>query len=335
MPRRTVRVRTARRRTQHAVVRAGPPLFDHGVAVPSDSGAGEDAPSTGQDAGEDSASPRGDRRRARRGDRRRARRGDRRRGGCGERRCREDAEKTREKMAAPTPPTARARTPAAIRAQLREPGEIGGSPLNANTIATTATGGVGLTPMDGAGNNRFCDAGRSERPSATRPMSSASPTMHPFRGDGSDDSARAARVEQPSNVLNTVIVPLASQTTFAYQRAARPVRAVSDIVRPAGGNGGSTLGYTFTYATGSPATTVVAIPDSCIPGALPGGEYTLGSSSRVNGGTTLQPENDGLQCNIYAINLNPDPTPAAGRRLRSPARRAPRNYLVFFGATAS
>jgi hypothetical protein len=103
------------------------------------------------------------------------------------------------------------------------------------------------------------------------------------------------------------------------------------IYATSGGNGSSKLKVTLTYAMGTPLTvsSAVAVPDWCVPGALPAGEYTLASAERVKLPTSL----DTTLCNIYAIDLNPD----VARTLTKVAfvdQGTSGDYVVFYGATA-
>ena len=211
------------------------------------------------------------------------------------------------------------------------PVQIGGIPFNANTIVTTATGGAPLAPMDNPGNdNDFAtQAEASALSDASNVIGLANNASFP--GDGSNIPPVQLGWSNTSNVLNSVVVPVASQTTFEF--SVPPAQYQQFQIYATGANGGSTLSYTFTYSTGSPATTTVAIPDWCFPGTLASGEYMLGSSSRVNAGASLT-DSDGLQCNIYAIDLNPDPTRVLTEASFTGPATTANKFLVFYGATA-
>jgi hypothetical protein len=209
------------------------------------------------------------------------------------------------------------------------PVQISGIPFNANTVVTTATGGVALTAMDGAGDNN--DFATASEATALGAMGLGLADDAFYAGNGSTIPAVQLSWTNTSNVLNTIFManPFTTATSFSV-----PAGQYEQLqIYATGGNGGSTLNYTLTYATGAPTTASVPIPDWCVPGTLATGTFTLGSASRVNAGTTLTDGTGGFECNVYAINLNPD----SGRALTQVSftdSGGTGTYLVFFGATA-
>ena len=100
-----------------------------------------------------------------------------------------------------------------------------------------------------------------------------------------------------------------------------------------GGNGGSTINYTLTYADSSTSSSTLALPDWCL-GTLGGGQYALVGVYRVQNGDALNGENPQDICNIYALDLNPDTGKALSSVTFADTGGSSTTYLVFYGATA-
>jgi hypothetical protein len=127
------------------------------------------------------------------------------------------------------------------------------------------------------------------------------------------------------NVANSLVIPSSAGTSVPF--GVPPGKYGQLQIYVTSGAASSTLTVTLTYAAGSPAISTLTIPDWCQPGILPAGEYKLASAQRIRDSTTL----DTQVCNIYAVDLNPDPM----RVLQSVAFVANgTGFVVFYGATA-
>jgi len=205
-----------------------------------------------------------------------------------------------------------------------------GALLVSNTVFTTATGGVSVTPVDGP-SAPADHAFPTQAEVAALGGTVGLPNNAFFSGNGTTVPKVQLAWDNANNVNNSLVIPgngdAGTTTTFDV-----PPATYSQVqVYATGGNGSSTLNVTLTYATGTPltATSTVTVPDWCVPGTLPAGEYTLASAERVKLPTTFDP----TLCNIYAIDLNPD----AARTLTKVAfvdEGSSNEYVVFYGATA-
>ena len=202
--------------------------------------------------------------------------------------------------------------------------------LASSTVVTTATGGVSVTPVDGPSlpaDHAFPTQAEVAALGGTYGL----PNNAFFASNGTTIPKVQLAWSNTSNVNNSLVMPgngdAGAPATFDV-----PADNYSQVqIYATGGNGSSMLNVTLTYATGSPLTvsSTVAVPDWCVPGALPAGEYTLASAERVKLPTAFDP----TLCNIYAIDLNPDPA----RTLTKVAlvdEGPSGDYVVFYGATA-
>jgi hypothetical protein len=131
-----------------------------------------------------------------------------------------------------------------------------------------------------------------------------------------------------SNVGNSLVLQSTAGMSEAFETPAGEYTQLQ--IYATGANGSSTLNVTLTYASGNPltASSIATIPDWCTQGPLPIGVYTLTSTPRVRN-MMLETQ----LCNIYAINLNPDPTRVLTRVAFVP-QGASGQWVVFYGATA-
>jgi hypothetical protein len=195
--------------------------------------------------------------------------------------------------------------------------------LTFNTVVTTATGGVGLTAVDGTGNDF--------------PTHAEATALGGAGGVPNNAFFPAAAMTIPNvqlawtnanNVGNSLVLQSLAGTSEAFEIPAGEYSQLQ--IYATGANGSSTLDVTLTYASGNPltASSTATIPDWCTQGPLPVGVYTLTSTLRVKN-MMLGP----LLCNIYAIDLNPDPTRALTRVTFVPHGTSGQ-FVVFYGATA-
>jgi hypothetical protein len=133
-----------------------------------------------------------------------------------------------------------------------------------------------------------------------------------------------------SNVGNSLVIPSNAGTSRAFDIPPGRFRQLQ--IYATGANGVSALNITLTYASGNPlnGNSTVTVPDWCAPGTLPAGEYTLTSAHRVRNQTTLDLT---MLCNIYAIDLNPDPARTL-TKVAFVAQGPAGANVVFYGATA-
>jgi hypothetical protein len=198
--------------------------------------------------------------------------------------------------------------------------------LNANSVVTTAAGGVLLTPMDGTGTLERNAFPTQTEVSSLNDAGVGLPDFASFAGDGVAVPHVQLSWTNAANVKNSIVVEGNAGTNYSFD--VPPAKYSQVQIYATGGSGGSILNVTFTYAGGT-ASTTVTIPDWCVPGILPTGEYKLASCDRVQ---ASQFYIQGL-CNIYAIDLNPDSAQVLSKVSFSDNGTAG-TYLVFYGATA-
>ena len=198
--------------------------------------------------------------------------------------------------------------------------------FNADTVATTTTGGTALTAMDGSNNgsdfptvskvNTLVDSGGSGLPDNAF-----------FPSSGSSVPNVQLAWSNSSNVLNSVVVSGTAGMKFTFDLP--PAQYDQVQVYATGGNGGSTMNVTLHYTSGADGTASPSVPDWCT-GSTGAGEYKVASVDRVVNGTGF---NNAFLCSIYAINLNPDKTRSLSSVTFSDSGNS-NEYLVFYGATA-
>ena len=198
-----------------------------------------------------------------------------------------------------------------------------------NTVVTTTEGGVVLTPMDGpdislGDNNDF--------PTVTEVLSLGKTQGLPNDGFFPSNGATIPNVQlawnNSFNGLNSIVTESTAGTTYQFNV---PQAQYSQIqIYATGGGGQSTLNYTLTYMDMTTTQGSPTLPDWCtgVPGL---GQYVLVSVYRVQSGTTL---NNQFLCNIYALDLNPNPSKVLSSVTFSDTGSSLTTYLVFYGATA-
>jgi hypothetical protein len=198
-----------------------------------------------------------------------------------------------------------------------------GALLLSNTVVTTTTGGVGLTAIDGNGRDFPTQAEATALGGA-----GGLPNNAFFPATGMTIPNVQLAWTNASNVGNSLVLQSLAGTSVAFEIPAGEYSQLQ--IYATGANGSSTLNVTLTYASGNPltASSTATIPDWCTQGPLPVGVSTLTSAPRVQNMTI-----DPTLCNIYAIDLNPDPTRALTRIAFVPQVTSDQ-FLVFYGATA-
>ena len=200
--------------------------------------------------------------------------------------------------------------------------------FNADTVATTATGGTALTAMDGTGQGDNNDFPTTSKVNALVDSGgSGLPDNAFFASNGTTVPNVQLAWNNSSNVLNSVVASGTVGTAFTFNVPAAEYAQLQ--IYATGGNGSSTLNVTLHYTTGTDVKSTVAIPDWCT-GTLGSGEYKITSVDRVQNGNAFS---GGILCSIYAINLNPDTTRSLSSVTFSDTG-ASNAYLVFYGATA-
>jgi hypothetical protein len=200
--------------------------------------------------------------------------------------------------------------------------------LTFNTVVTTATGGVALTPVDGPnlGGRNFSTEAEAQ---ALNDAGIGLPNTAFLPATGTTIPNVQLAWTNASNVGNSLVVPSNAGTSETFNI---PEGNYSQLqIYVTGSNGSSTLNVTLTYASGNPLTanSTLTIPDWCLPGTLPAGVYTLASAQRVK----KMMLDTTTTCSIYAIDLNPDPTRAL-TKVAFVAQGVSGQYVVFYGATA-
>jgi hypothetical protein len=200
--------------------------------------------------------------------------------------------------------------------------------LDSNTVKTTATGGIVLTPVDGPGGGGR-DFPTQAEVTALNGAGTGLPDNAFFLNNGTTIPNVQLAWTNSTNVNNSLVVLGNAGTSEAF--AVPPAKYSQLQIYATAGNGSIPLNVTLTYASGNPLTTTSAltIPDWCAATtSLPAGVHTLARAGRVKMSVF-----DPLLCNIYAIDLNPDPTRAL-TSFAFVAQGTATVYLVFYGATA-
>jgi hypothetical protein len=196
-----------------------------------------------------------------------------------------------------------------------------------NTVVTTATGGVGLTPIDGTLGGR--DLPTRAEAVALSGTGVGLPNKAYFPSTGMTIPNVQLAWTNATNEGNSLVVQSTAGTSEAFDV---PLGNYIQLqIYATGANGSSTLNVTLTYASGNPVTasSTATIPDWCLPGALPTGVYALATVQRVKNMMI-----DPTLCSIYAIDLNPDSTRALRRVSFVAQGTSSYQYVVFYGATA-
>jgi hypothetical protein len=196
-----------------------------------------------------------------------------------------------------------------------------------NTVVTTATGGVGLTPIDGTlGGRDFPTRAEAVSLSGT---GVGLPNNAYFPSVGMTIPNVQLAWTNATNQGNSLVIQSIAGTSETFDV---PLGNYSQLqIYATAANGSSTLNVTLTYTSGNPVTasSTATIPDWCVPGALPPGVYTLATAQRVQN-MMINP----TLCSIYAINLNPDSTRALSKVAFVAQGTSSYQYVVFYGATA-
>jgi hypothetical protein len=202
--------------------------------------------------------------------------------------------------------------------------------FNANSVVTTTSGGVALTPIDGVGGGLDDDFPTQSEARHLSYTGTGLPDNAFFASNGRSIPDVHLAWNDSRNVKNSLVVLASADTRYTFTV---PPAAYSQLqIYATGGNGNSTLTVTLTYSDNTTGTNSVAVPDWCSSAALGAGQYKLASAIRVQNGT-LNAQNAGLACSIYALDLNPNPT----KSLTSVAfadSGSSASYFVFYGAVA-
>jgi hypothetical protein len=200
--------------------------------------------------------------------------------------------------------------------------------LTFNTVVTTATGGVGLTAVDGSGNGGSGNDFPTHAEARALGGAGGLPNNAFFPATGMTIPNVQLAWTNASNVGNSLVLQSLAGTPEAFEIPAAEYSQLQ--IYATGAYGTSTLNVTLTYASGNPLTTssIATIPDWCAQGPLPIGVYALTSTLRLRN-MMLEP----MLCSIYAINVNPDPTRALTRVAFVPQGTSGQ-FVVFYGATA-
>ena len=208
--------------------------------------------------------------------------------------------------------------------------------FNANTIVSTADGGIPLTPMDGSGtsdNNDFPT--QSEMTALGQSLQYGLPDNAFFPASAPSTPNVQLWWNNASNLTeNSLFAPSTLNQVFTFNVPPQPYLQVQ--LYATGAAGASTLNFTLSYADGSTSSSLT-LPDWCDQSNPAGGEFFFAAVYRVeNGNTAGATVLTTPVCRIYALNLNPD----HGRTLQSVSFKDQvlstnsTANLVFYGATA-
>ena len=201
--------------------------------------------------------------------------------------------------------------------------------FNANSVVTTAIGGMPLTPMDGNGTSDGNDfPTQSEVAALDAGPGKGLPDDAFFPSNGTTIPAVQLAWTNASNRPNSIVVSSTSLMMFTFSVPTAPYAQVQ--IYATGGGGASTVNYSLNYADATTTPATLSLPDWCVsnPGS---GQYPLiAFVDRVQNGVTLITS---PQCTIYALDLNPNP----GKALQSVTfwdSGGGTTHFVFYGATA-
>jgi hypothetical protein len=209
-----------------------------------------------------------------------------------------------------------------------KPLQIDASSLfNANSVVTTAVGGMALTPMDGSGVTNNDDFPTQSAVRALNDAGQGLPDDAFFLSNGTTIPNVQLGWNNTRNVANSIVLSSTATTAFTLEVPPAPYSHVQ--LYATGGGGGSTIDYTLTYADSSTTSSTLSLPDWCL-GATGSGQYVLVSVDRVQNGNSFS---GGLLCHIFALELNPD-TGKSLTSIRFSDTGGTSDYFIFYGATA-
>jgi hypothetical protein len=212
-----------------------------------------------------------------------------------------------------------------------DPLQVDASSLfNANSVATTAVGGAPLTPMDGTGPSDDNDFPTQSEVDQIGGSGTGLPDDAFFAASGSSMPNVRLAWSDSSNVLNSIVVSSTAPTPYTLDLP--PAQYTQVQIYATGTGGASTVNYTFMYSDSSTTQNAIVLPDWCVGKVTTNGQYVLASVDRVENNGTLF--NDAYLCNIYALDLNPDPTKTLVSLTFSDTGSGNTSYFIFYGATA-
>jgi hypothetical protein len=177
--------------------------------------------------------------------------------------------------------------------------------FNANTVSTTATGGVALTSMDGfsmsTDGNDFATQSKVTSLAGTAGL----PDDGAFPGNGTTIPPLQFAWNNATNNENTLLVASNAPTTYSFDVPPGPSLGSFTTLQiyGTGTNGAQTVNYTLTYTTGAPTMATVTVADWCTTAPLASGTTKLLSADRIHSTGTSLSDADGFLCSIYAVNV--------------------------------
>jgi hypothetical protein len=204
-------------------------------------------------------------------------------------------------------------------------------PFNADTVATV--GASSVTAVDGT-SHALVTLGLASQllgPLAAAPV--ALPDNATFAPVGTSMPAIQLGWAGAPGAASSVLLPSTTGATTTFvtphgQFAHVQLYAMST-------EGPATLDYTFQYASGPPQTASISVPDWCLPGAVGATVPVRASTYRLIVGDAGESVDVSASCNIYALDLNPDPTQTlTGLTLAPTGGASAAARFVAYGAAA-
>lgn len=207
--------------------------------------------------------------------------------------------------------------------------------FNTNAVATTATGGVALTAMDGhtlpTDGNDFATQSKVTSLGGDAGL----PDDGVFPGSGMTIPPLQFGWTNAANNQNALLLASNAPTTSSFNvPAGRSLGYFHSLqIYATGTNGAQTVNYTLTYATGAATMGAVTVTDWCATTPLPSGTSKLLSAQRVLSTGAALSDADGFLCSIYAVDVPVDSSRVLTQLAFSDVG-AVNSYVVLYGVAA-
>jgi hypothetical protein len=256
------------------------------------------------------------------------------------------SQKNEDDGAPPTPDTGMPVAPDAGQTTSNDAGQDAGGTFsslvqltigafNANTVSTTATGGVALTSMDGHTLTTDGNDFATQSKVASLGGVAGLPDDGVFPGSGTAIPPLQFGWSNATNNENTLLVASNAPTAYAFDVPAGPSLGYFQTLQiyGTGTNGAQTVNYTLTYTTGAATLATVTVADWCASTPLPSGTSKLVSADRIHSTGVSLSDSDGFLCSIYAVNIPVDPSRVLSQFSFTDVGVA-NSYLALYGLAA-